>query len=164
MYKHILIPTDGSTISEEAAAAGIALARALGARVTALHVVAHPAAAGLEKWAHHDADYEAKLGQVLEKRGTLYLEAIRDAALGAGVRCDCRLAHGKSPHAEIIATSLDEGCDLVVMASHGRKGSDGTLLGSETVKAATLGLVPVLVHRQARSFKGRRAQRGAVKR
>lgn len=153
MYKHILIPTDGSKVSEEAAAAGIELARALGARVTALHVVPDSTASALDRWAHRDPKFETKLDQVFEKLGAVYLETIREVASGAGVRCDCRLAHGNSPHAAIIAASIEEGCDLVVMASHGRKGDSAGVLGSETVKAATLGEVPVLIHRKPRAVK-----------
>lgn len=164
MYKHILLPTDGSDISEEAAVAGIALARCLGARVTAIHVIAEPAPPGLEKWAHHDPEFQANLEQVLEKRGAVYLDTIRDAARRAGVPCDCRLARGASPHAEIIAAASDGDYDLIVMASHGRRGADGVLLGSETVKAATLGTVPVLVHRKSPRFKGAVPKRAAMKR
>jgi nucleotide-binding universal stress UspA family protein len=153
MYKHILLPTDGSSISEEAAAAGIDIARAFGARVTALHVIPDPVLPGLESWAHHDAGFAERLSQVLEKRGTLYLETVRDAARRAGVPCECQLARDTSPHAGIIAAARDGDCDLIVMASHGRRGSDGALLGSETVKAATLGTVPVLVHRKRHGVK-----------
>lgn len=163
MYKHILIPTDGSRLSEEAAAAGIELARALGARVTALHVVPESGAPALDRWAHRDPHIETKLDQVFEKLGAVYLETIREAALVAGIRCECRLAHGKSPHEAIIAASLAEGCDLVVMASHGRNGEVGGLLASETVKAATLGPVPVLVHRTPRAAKERPPARAAKK-
>ena len=163
MYKHILIPTDGSKVSEEAAAAGIDLARVLGARVTALHVVPDPTASALDRWAHHDPKFETKLDQVFEKLGAVYLETIREVARGAGVRCDCRLVHGDSPHAAIIAASLEEGCDLVVMASHGRKGDSAGVLASETVKAATLGAVPVLVHRKARTGKEKQSARARKK-
>jgi len=149
-YKHILLPTDGSRISEAAATAGIDLARTCGARVTAMHVVPIPSPPELEVWAHHDPDFEKRFVQVLEKRGALYLETIRDAALRAGVSCDCRLAHGDSPHARIIEEAGTGDYDLIVMASHGARGGDGTLLGGETVKTATLGTVPVLVHRNAR--------------
>jgi nucleotide-binding universal stress UspA family protein len=153
MYKHILLPTDGSQVSEDAAAAGIDLARAIGARVTAFHVVADPALPGLEPWAHQDAGFATNLAMVLERRGTLYLENIREAAMRAGVGCDCRLARGASPHEEIIAEANGGDYDLVVMASHGARGGDGTLLGGETVKTATLGTVPVLVHRKRRYLK-----------
>jgi nucleotide-binding universal stress UspA family protein len=153
MYKHILLPTDGSEVSEEAATAGISLARALGARVTAFHVVPDPAVPGLEQWAHQDAGFATNLAMVLERRGTLYLQTVRDAALRAGVGCDCRLVHGSSPHEQIIAEANGGDYDLVVMASHGARGGDGTLLGGETVRTATLGTVPVLVHRKRRLLK-----------
>jgi nucleotide-binding universal stress UspA family protein len=78
----------------------------------------------------------------------MFLETVREAALRAGVQCECRLERGVTPHQGIIAAARDVECDLIVMASHGEKGGDGTVLGSETVKAATLGPVPVLVHRQ----------------
>jgi nucleotide-binding universal stress UspA family protein len=152
-YKHILLPTDGSRISEAAAAAGIDLARTCGARVTVMHVVPIPEPPELEAWAHHDPDFEKRFVEVLEKRGNLYLETIRDAALRAGVSCDCRLAHGESPHARIIEEARAGDYDLIVMASHGARGGDGTLLGGETVKTATLGTVPVLVHRKAQHLR-----------
>lgn len=148
LYRHILLPTDGSVVAEQAAAAGIDLARALGARVTALHVIPDPAPPSLDTWAHEDAAFPEKLTHILEKRGTVFLETVREAALRAGVQCECRLERGRSPHEAIIAAARDGGCDLIVMGSHGEKGGDGTVLGSETVKAATLGPVPVLVHRQ----------------
>ena len=68
MYRHILVPTDGSRVSEDAADAAIALARAIGARLTALHVVTPPAQP-LECWVHGDADYTAKLASAQERRG-----------------------------------------------------------------------------------------------
>ncbi|MGZ5084781.1 MAG: universal stress protein [Usitatibacter sp.] len=162
MYKHILIPTDGSRVSEEAAAAGIELARALGARVTALHVVPMSAGPALDRWAHKDPKFDTRLDQVFAKLGAIYLENIREVARNAGVRCECRLAHDNSPHRAIIETSREEGCDLVVMASHGRDRSGAGLLASETVKAATLGPVPVLVHKKS-AVKKRAAARAQKK-
>jgi nucleotide-binding universal stress UspA family protein len=147
MYKHILLPTDGSRVAEAAAQAGIELAQAIGARVTAVHVVADPELPGLESWAHHDQAFRTRLERVLEKRGTLYLETIRDAARRAGVACDCRLVHGDSAHAGIIAAALDTDCDLIVMASHGRKGIAGLLLGSEANRVLTHSTIPVLICR-----------------
>ena len=145
MYRHILVPTDGSRVSEEAAGAAIALARALGARLTALHVVAPPAEPRLEGWAHGGPDYGAKLVDALERRGALYLDEVREAAMRAGVACDCVIAHGVSPAVQITRAARAYHCDLVVMASHGPRGAGGPA-GSETLKVVAMGVVPVLTH------------------
>lgn len=146
MYRHILIPTDGSRLSEESAAAAIRMARSLGARVTVLHVVPEPATSGIDAWTHADEAFEAHLEKVLEERGGEYLATICDMARRAGVPCEAALVRGESAHAEIVVEARGRGCDLIVMASHGRSGSDAVILASETLKVMTLGDVPVLVH------------------
>lgn len=146
MYRHILLPVDGSRLSEEAAASGIALARALGARVTALHVVAQPTDMALEAWAHSRPDFATQLSGQLAERGALFLENVCDVARRTGVPCERELVHGRFAHAEILAVARDRGCDLIVMASHSRSDAADVVLGSETVKVMTLGSVPVLVH------------------
>lgn len=150
MYKHILLPTDGSPLSEDASAAGIELARKIGAHVTALHVLAEPVTLGLDNWSHHDKDYAAHLARALERRGGHYVDAIRGKARLAGVQCDGALAHARSPETEIVSQAQTRGCDLIVMASHGQKGADGLLLASVTLSVATLGKIPVLIHHPAR--------------
>jgi nucleotide-binding universal stress UspA family protein len=145
MYRHILIPTDGSRLSEAAAEAAIALARALGAHVTALHVLAELSEPPLEGWAHGDRNYPAKLGQALRKRGSMYVDTVREAALRAGVPCECALASGVSPSGQIVREARERGCDLIVMASHGRRGAGG-IAASETLKVVALGAIPVLAH------------------
>ena len=145
MYRHILVPTDGSRLSESAADAAIALARALGARVTALHVVPRGDEPPLERWAHGDDRFPAKLGDVLERRGEVYLEGIRDAAMRAGVPCECALVPGSSPSGQIVSEARSRHCDLIVMASHGGMAGGG-LAGSETLKVVALGGIPVLAH------------------
>lgn len=149
MFKHILIPTDGSHLSEEAAESAVRLARGLGSRVTVVHVVPSAETEGIDAWTHDDAQFQAHLQKVLEGRGREYLATIRDMARKSGVACDCVLAHGVAAHAEIMVEARDRGCDLIVMASHGRKGSDAVLLASETVKVMTLASMPVLVHHPA---------------
>ena len=161
MYKHILVPTDGSHLSEEAAAAAIRIAKSLGARITALHVVPEPAGAGVDAWTHDDEKFEEHLAKVLEGRGSEYLSTVQELSRRSGVACDCVLVRGESPSAEIVVESRDRGCDLIVMASHGRSGSDAVVLASETVKVMTLGDLPVLVHRAARR-KGAPAQAAAA--
>ncbi len=162
MYKHILLPTDGSRLSEQAAAAGVALARSLGARVTVLHVLPRRAESALEAWAHQGRGYAAKLDEALHKRAEEYLDSVRELAMRAGVACECAIARGETVHAGILAEAAARGCDLILMASHGRSGETATVLGSETVKVATLGRVPVLVHHAVRakaSGRGKVAQR-----
>lgn len=146
MYKHILVPTDGSAVSEGAAEAAIVLAKTLGARITAVHVLPEPVATDIDAWAHRDPHFDRHLQGVLEGRGALYLESVRDAAFRAGVPCECRLVKDQSPYARILAEAREHECDLIFMASHGRRGGDGTLLASETLKTATFGTVPVLIH------------------
>jgi nucleotide-binding universal stress UspA family protein len=145
MYRHILLPTDGSRVSEAAAETGIALARKLGARVTALHVVTPVEEPSLEGWAHGDGRFPEKLERALERRGSMYVEAVREAAMRAGVPCECAIATGASPSGTIVREARDRGCDLVVMASHGRHGAGG-LAASETLKVVALGGIPVLAH------------------
>ncbi len=146
MYKHILLPTDGSVLSEEASQAGIELARAIGAHVTALHVLPEPSSVGIESWTHGDDQFEKHLSKTFEKHGTAYLETIRDSARRAGVPCECSLVRADAPEAEIIREARERRCDLIVMASHGRKGADAVVLASVTMRVATLGEVPVLIH------------------
>jgi nucleotide-binding universal stress UspA family protein len=148
MYRHILVPTDGSKVSEQAAGAAIELARALGARLTAVHVVAPLAEPPLECWAHGDQDFAAKLNRSLERRAAFYLDAVRDAAMCRGVACECVIAHGSSPSGQILREARIRRCDLVVMASHGRKGADG-LAASETLKVVAQSGIPVLAHHEA---------------
>src|SRR5512142_2715627 len=80
VYRHILVPIDGSRLSEDAARAAMGVAQAFGARVTVLHVVARPAAPVLDAWTHHDAQFEAHLEKVLEARGREYLESVCELA------------------------------------------------------------------------------------
>lgn len=161
MYKHILLPTDGSILSESAAAAGIELARRIGARVTAMHVVAEPQMPGLENWSHHDKNFPEHFAKALERHAENYVEAVLDEARRAGVPCEGVLARATSADREIIAQAESRGCDLIVMASHGHKGTEGVLLASVTLSVATLGRIPVLIHHTrkqgARGVNGKRA-------
>jgi nucleotide-binding universal stress UspA family protein len=150
MYRHILIPTDGSRVSESAAEAGVALARKLGARLTALHVVATVTDPRLEAWVHGDREFGDKVERAFERRGAVYLEAIREIARRAGIGCECAIARGPSPAGQIVREARERHCDLIVMASHGRRGPGG-LAGSETLKVVAMGGVPVLAHHPSTS-------------
>jgi nucleotide-binding universal stress UspA family protein len=145
MYKHILLPTDGSELSKSAIEHGIALAKAVGADVTAL-VVATPlhslvvdpsiVSGALDQYKKFVAGHAAQ-----------YLAGVRDAATGSGVNCNTLCVEHEQPYQAIIDTAKKNGCDLVVMASHGLRGVSAIVLGSETLKVLTHSSIPVLVYR-----------------
>jgi len=140
MYKNILLPTDGSELSEKAIRHGIALAKAVGAKVTGLSVVrpSHaPTGAGVAMLGEH----------VLQDAAEEFLAVITREARDQGVEAECFYVSGSSPYEEIIAAAESRGCDLVCMASHARSGLAGLLLGSETAALLNNCRIPVLVLR-----------------
>lgn len=147
-FKHILIPTDGSELSDTAIDRGIGLARDTGAKVTGLHArpearVRHPE--DTDPVAHDMLASE--LQAELENCGQRYLSAMENKARQAGVVYQSIVRVTDSPFEAIIGVAEEQGCDLIVMASHGRKGFTGLLLGSETLKVLTHCKIPVLVCR-----------------
>jgi nucleotide-binding universal stress UspA family protein len=147
MYKHILIPTDGSEASRRAIAAGIRLARTLGARVTG--VFAAPAATPILFRDHLPAGYATprQNEMLIARAAAAHLGVIERAARSAGVRCTCVTVKSDFPSDTILATAKKSKCDLIVMASHGHRGLRGLLLGSETNKVLAASPIPVLVSR-----------------
>jgi nucleotide-binding universal stress UspA family protein len=141
MYKHILIPTDGSSLSANAIEQGIGLAKVLGARVTGITVSIPFHAAALDPLMASDTAEEYK--KDCEDRAEKFLGTIRLAAEVADVQCE--VVHVTAdPHEGIIDAAIGRGCDLIVMASHGHKGVSALVLGSETL---THSKIPVLVCR-----------------
>lgn len=147
MYKHILIPTDGSALSRKAIANGVKLAKSLGAKVTGLF--AAPPATPMVYKDFVPVDYMTPLehAELIEKTAAKYLGVIEQAAKHAGVRCQCIHVTNDFPADAILAVAKQQKCDLIVMASHGRRGLAGVLLGSETQKVLTHSKIPVLVSR-----------------
>jgi nucleotide-binding universal stress UspA family protein len=145
MFKHVLIPTDGSPLSEKAALQGVHLAKSLNAAVTAFHAAPkfHVVTYKTEMLEDTKQLYEQDSRAHAEK----YVGVIENAAREAGVSCKTSFATSDHPYEAIIAASEANGCDLVVMASHGRKGVQALLLGSETQKVLTHSRIPVLVLR-----------------
>ncbi|MEO6565071.1 MAG: universal stress protein [Casimicrobiaceae bacterium] len=147
MYKHLLVPTDGSKLSDKAIAHALSLAQAIGARVTALHVTPdYPAPLYMDGvllnpvprsvYAKHaKADAASVLDRVVKK------------ADAAGVSCEAMHTIASAPWEAIMAAARKSKCDVIVMASRGRRGLSALLLGSETVKVLTHTKVPVLVVR-----------------
>jgi len=145
MYTHLLLPTDGSTLSSHAVDEGLALAKALGAKATILTVVEpfHAFNVSSELLAEVRENYEKSSRDSAGK----VLQAAADRADALGVRAETVLAHGEHPDRQIIEAATSAGCDLVMMASHGRRGVDALLLGSVTQKVLTHSSLPVLVLR-----------------
>ena len=147
MFKHILIPTDGSPLSNEAAAAGVQLAKALGARVTGFF--AAPAATPLVYSHFLPVGYmpPEEHAALIEKTASQYLGVIENTARAAGVPCDVTHKTDEFPADAIIETARERGCDSIFMASHGHRGRRGPVLGSETQKVAAAAPVPVIIYR-----------------
>jgi nucleotide-binding universal stress UspA family protein len=148
MYKHILIPTDGSELSSVAIEHGVALAKAIDAKVTALTVSTpfHTFAVDPGMITDTPDQYKKRTAELAAK----YLAVARDAAAALDVPCDVLQVEHDHPHEAIINTAKKLGCDAVVMASHGRRGVSAIVLGSETVKVLTHSLIPVVVVRGQR--------------
>jgi nucleotide-binding universal stress UspA family protein len=145
MYKHILIPTDGSELSNKAIRHGIALAKAVNAKVTGVTVTSpfHVIAIDPETITDTADSYKKRTTALTAK----YLAQVKDAAAAAGVSCDVIHVEHEHPYRAIIDAANKNGCDLIAMASHGRHGISAVVLGSETVKVLTHSNIPVLVYR-----------------
>jgi nucleotide-binding universal stress UspA family protein len=145
MYRHILIPTDGSPLSEAAVKQGIEFAKSLNAKVTGLTVSAPFHTFALDPMMVSDTPETYKAD--CEARAEKFLGVVKKAATAAGIPCAVEHVMSDHPYEAIIDTAKNKGCDLVFMASHGRKGMSAVVLGSETVKVLTHCKTPVLVCR-----------------
>ena len=143
MYNNLLIPTDGSSIADRAVDAGIALAARLGARVYGFHVIVPlPPVACLGDVVVVNED---ALAAKATENARAYLDELRRRAQAAGVPCDTGFVRAARPHEAIAAEAVRRGCDLIVMGTHGWRGFDRLLLGSETHKLILESHAPVLV-------------------
>ena len=148
MYKHILIPVDGSKLSRAASEAGVRLAKALGARVTAFF--AAPPATPIVFKGMLPVGYQApqEHEKSIRQAAETYLGAVEKLAQAAGVACESMSVKSDYPAEAIVAAARKRRCDLIFMASHGRRGvRRESLLGSETQKVLSESPIPVLVHR-----------------
>jgi nucleotide-binding universal stress UspA family protein len=147
MYKHILIPTDGSELSKKAVEHGILLARALKAKVTSITVLSLSQIFELEPALFKELPEEYGYQKQMEIFANKCLDQVKTMALGQGVSCDVMYVEHEHAYQAIIDTANNEHCDLIVMASHGRHGLSAIVLGSVTVKVLTHSTIPVLVYR-----------------
>ena len=145
MYKNILIATDGSELAGKAVQHGIALAKEVGAKITVLSVWTPFHVFTFDPRVVEDTEIEYKQ-RVQESRSKM-LGVIANTASAAGVVCETVYLEHEHPYQAIIDTAKAKGCDLITMASHGRRGISAIVLGSETLKVLTHSKIPVLVHR-----------------
>ena len=145
MYSNILIATDGTELAGKAVQHGIALAERIGAKATVLTVLTPFHTFTIDTQMIEDTPAQYKV-RVMEQ-ATKILLAAAGAAQTAGVVCETVQVEHEHPYQAIIDTADSRGCDLIVMASHGRHGISALVLGSETVKVLTHCKIPVLVHR-----------------
>ena len=140
MYRHILIPTDGSKQAEHGVAHGLALAKSLGAKVSVIFVV-EP----FSEMTGRFLEAVARYAELRKEQATSVLDRAANAAKEAGVSCETIQVQNEQPHQAIIAAAEDKGCDLIVMSSHGRSGLSMLLIGSVTNKVLAHTKTPVLV-------------------
>ncbi len=145
MFQHLLIPTDGSDLSQKAVLYGVEFAKQVGARVTALTLTEPYRVASMDAVlvSVGEDEYEAESRRISDQA----LALAKAAADAAGVPCETIRDVHDQPYRAIIDTAHARNCDLIVMASHGRRGMSALLLGSETVKVLTHSTIPVLVYR-----------------
>ena len=147
MFKHLLLPTDGSPRSARAVTSGVALAKLAGARVTGLFVAPPATPLVFEHFVPVKYMTPEDHAELIKHEAQRAFSVLEKAAAQAGVRCQTIVVTSDFPAEAIIDAASKHRCDLIVMASHGRRGLSAVLLGSETQKVLTHSKVPVLVHR-----------------
>lgn len=147
MFKHILLPTDGSPVAAKAVKAGVALAKEIGAKVTGYYALE------LLPLAHYGDSYIvdrrsiAEIDRVAREAGQKHLAKIQKAALAAGVAYSSLMTTSAAPYSGIVDAAKKQKCDVIFMASHGRSGISRLIMGSVTQKVLAYSKLPVLVYR-----------------
>lgn len=146
MFKHILMPTDGTEHSEKAVERGIELAKLCGARVTGIHVVRdYRMMIGPEDLAPTEMD--ERMEERERERAASFLEFVTRTAAKAGVACETMIAKGPQPYDAIVDAANARGCDLIVMTSRYRKGLMSLIMGSEATRVLHRSSIAVLTFR-----------------
>jgi len=147
MFKHILVPTDGSQLSLEAVRRAVAFAKDAGAEVTFFFDKPDYPVAFYGEGALIDPTTPERFAEMADRQADDILKQCIEVAREATVGCDSTSSVSDVPFRAIIDAAASTGCDLIFMASHGRRGFSGLLLGSETQKVLTHSTIPVLVYR-----------------
>jgi nucleotide-binding universal stress UspA family protein len=146
-YRHLLVPTDGSELSGKAVQQAVELAQGLGARLTVFHVQSNFPISLVGVGELVDPNTVEALVTAGRHEAERILAEAAAVAEAAGVACDGDTVVHALPYAAIVGAAARHGVDLIVMASHGRRGLEGVLLGSETHRVLTHSSCPVLVVR-----------------
>ncbi len=147
MFKHILVPTDGSQLSQETTRRAVTFAQEAGARVTAFYAKPEYPVTYYGEGALIDPMTPEKFAEMAEEQAEEILGFVEKLCQDAGVSCAKLSLTSDIPYEAIIEAATRSGCDLIFMSSHGRRGISALLLGSETHKVLTHTKIPVLVYR-----------------
>jgi nucleotide-binding universal stress UspA family protein len=149
LFSHLLVPTDGSALSREAAERAIVIAAAMRARITFFHAKPERRQSffGGEGGGYVDQMPGDEFERQAQQHADAHLAELQALATDSAVTSDALVAEHGTPYEGIIAAAGERGCDLIVMASHGRRGLKSLILGSETQKVLTHSKIPVLVYR-----------------
>ncbi len=147
MYKHILIPTDGSELADKAVEAGVEFAKEVKARVTGFTAVPEYQLPGqTELMSRHGVSFE-QYERDARRQAEATLQRIADRARAAGIEYDAEFMQSDHPYEGIVRVAQKRGCDLIFMASHGRRGISALLHGSQTQGVLAHSKIPTLVYR-----------------
>jgi nucleotide-binding universal stress UspA family protein len=149
LFKHILVPTDGSPLSQGAAQRAVSIAAVMESRITFFHAKPEHRQSffGGEGGGYVDQMPSEEFDRQAQAQAESHLAALEDLARSRGVPSECLIAEPGAPYEAIIEAAVSRGCDLIIMASHGRRGIKSLILGSETQKVLTHSKIPVLVYR-----------------
>ncbi|MBK9625470.1 MAG: universal stress protein [Rhodocyclaceae bacterium] len=147
MFKHLLVPTDGTEFSTTTVQRAIKFASESGAKVTFFYAKPDYSVVFYGEGVLVDPNTPQAFAEQTEQRAAEILAACQAMAVAGGVDCEIKSATGELPYQAIIECADQSACDLIFMASHGRRGLSALLLGSETQKVLTHSKIPVLVYR-----------------
>ena len=147
MYRKILVATDGSNLSKKAVSQAIGLSQLMGAELVALKVVPRYPQTYFEGGVALAASEISRIEKQWAEHGQAVVDAVAKSAKTKGVACKALIAKSDLVSEAVIATAKKNKCDLIVMASHGRRGIKRLLLGSEPQQVLTHSHIPVLVLR-----------------
>ena len=147
MFKHILVPTDGSELSQDTVRRAVSFAREAGARITAFYAKPEFPVTYYGEGVLIDTTSPDRFAELAESQAQEILGFVEGLCKDASVECSKLSLTSDIPYEAIIDAATQSGCDLIFMASHGRRGLTSLLLGSETHKVLTHSTIPVLVYR-----------------